>query len=153
MLYAVTQDTLLPILNNSWLTFLLPFAHFLLMGVCDWSAQSVTVKIAENKLALKIDKVSGFAEPFYWGKGLAIVFTPISPSPGKRGILKAPWLCSIQEKLLFPTISFLPRRRTPDSDCDAAQQHMRLWSGDGLRVCHIYTGNTNEELDSGLLPP
>lgn len=35
------------------------------MVVCDWSAPSVTVKTAENKLALKIDKTSGSAGFFY----------------------------------------------------------------------------------------
>lgn len=58
MLYAVTQDTfflthLKQLLANIFITF----SHYLLMGVCDWSAQSATVKTAENKLALKIDSL------------------------------------------------------------------------------------------------
>lgn len=121
------------------------------MGVGDWSAQSVTVKTAENKLTLKIDKGSGFAEPFC--KGLVIIFTHISPSPGKRGILKGPLALQHPGKSAVSHGLLLPHHRTPGSGCDAAQQRKRLWSAEGPRVCHRCTANTNEEPNSGSYHP
>lgn len=72
------------------------------MGVCDWSAQSVTVKTAENKLTLKIDKGSGFAEAKGWWLSLPI----FHPALEKEVSWKAPWHCSILENLLFPRLCF-----------------------------------------------
>lgn len=62
----------------------------------------MTVKTAENKWALKIDKFSGFAEQFYRSNGLAVIFTRISPSPGKRDILKGPLALQHPEKSVIP---------------------------------------------------
>lgn len=76
------------------------------MGVCDWSAQSVTVKTAENKLALKTDS-PWLCWALLLSKGLVIIFTHTSPSPGKKTSPERPLgFVASRKTWYFPPLHF-----------------------------------------------